>query len=156
MYIWKTQELITDLAEGKMMQWDMTQYLVATTALWYFPGGMCFDPADVEVIDWIIDLAMAAVAGIGIYYCFTVNRRFGNEDFIVRFTVLAWPVTVRWILISIIIYLIMALSFSRYTKLFVFEEWFINLYLIVLEGGYFWVLSNYIKVVARKSVSAAN
>ena len=146
MYIWKTGELVAELSKGEMTQWEMAQYLIATTVVWYIFGGVYYDPSDIEISEWIISLILAAIAATGIYYCFTVNRKYGNKDFIVRFTILSWPTTIRWILIAVAVYILMAIVFRGYLKISTDSLWFVALYEVSLEATYFWILSNYIKM----------
>jgi len=146
MYIWKTGELVSELSEGGMSQWEMTKYLIATTVVWYIFGGVYYDPSDIEISEWIVSLIVTAIAVTGIYYCFTVNRKYGNKDFIVRFTILSWPTTIRWILIAVAVYILMAILFRGYLKTSTDSLWFETLYEATLEVIYFWMLSNYIKM----------
>ena len=150
-YIWKTSKLLEDLSQGEMSQWEMTQYLIATTVLWYVLGGVYYDPSDVEIVEWALNLALAAIAAIGIYYCFTVNRKCGNQEFIVKFTILSWPTTVRWVLIGIAAYFLMAIFFRGYLQVATDGFWFELLYQGSLEVVYFWLLSNYIRRAGRNA-----
>ncbi len=123
----------------------MTQYLIATTVLWYVLGGVYYDPANLEVVDWVLNFILAAVAALGIYYCFTVNRKYGNKEFIVKFTVLSWPTTVRWVFVGIAAYLLMAILFRGYLQRSTDSLLFDVLFQGGLEVVYFWMLSNYIR-----------
>ena len=149
MHIWKTKELISDLSTDKLSQWDMTQYLIATTTLWYVLGGIYYDPTHESAIIWLTNIMSAVIAGIGIYYCYTVNRQFSEKDFIVRFTVLSWPASIRWIIITLVFYLLIASVLGNYSSTFSNSEAFINTYLLIAEVLYFWMLSYYIKTTGE-------
>jgi len=149
MHIWETENLIKELSNGSMTQWDMTQYLIATTVLWYLTGTVYYDPTSVEISEWITRFVIAAVAGFGIYYCFTINRKYGDKEFIVRFTVLSWPVSLRWLLIAVMLYLITATILNRYSKSLTDNYLFDSLFQVALEIIYFWMLSNYIRATGN-------
>lgn len=96
MHIWKTEELVEELAQKKMSEWDMTKYLLAITILLALIDGS-LDFSSFETL-WLVNIWYALLYGVGIYYCFTVNRKIDNKDFIIRFTILSWPVGLRWII----------------------------------------------------------
>lgn len=149
MHLWQTKSLIDELAADQLSQWDVTKYLIATTVLWYTLGGLYYDPSELVLVDWIGNILMGVVAACGIYYCFTINRRIDDKAFIVRFTVLSWPVTIRWILISIIVYISFAFVLSGYSPGVTETHYFINAVAVILEVVYFAMLANYFRWIGH-------
>ena len=142
MYLWKTEELVRELKRGQLSQWDVTKYLIATTMFWYFSGGAYFDPSDVEAWDWITNLLIAVVAALGIYYCYMKNRRGDDKDFIFRFICLSLPVTIRWTVITLTVFLFLVAIYSSFGVSI--NDWGLSFYLIAMTVLYFYMLSLYI------------
>ena len=94
-------------------------------------------------------MVYAVIGGLGTYYCFTVNRNNDNKDFIIRFIVLGWPASIRWILLFFVIYSSLYILYRSVfsSSLTLSNHWVGGMYNFILEVIYFYMLSNYINIV---------
>ena len=150
MHIWNTKDLIAELASGKLSEWEMTQYVIATGVFWSILGGN-ISSSHFETMDWLLNAAYAIITGVGIYYCFTINRKTDNKNFIIRLTVLSWPVALRWLLLTVTSLIVLAFIFRLITgsNKSLTEHWVMDIYMLFLEGLYFIMLAMYIKRVGN-------
>ena len=153
MYFWKTSILASELAENKVSQVEQLKYFLAMSILYAVGTTPVGEASENVLIELLIVLTLTM---LGIFYCFRINKRGDNDQFIVRMVCLSWPITIKIIIFSIILVIV-----SSFTLLFISEELadaifendnFWSLLLALIICIYYWRLGIHIDSVCMYSV----
>lgn len=87
MYFWKAKALARDLKENKVSEKEQMVYYLLVGIAFIIPGNR-----DISWLEWTI-LITGVV--LGTIWCYQVNKRGDNQNFIVRMTCLSLPVLIR-------------------------------------------------------------
>lgn len=162
MYLWKVDSLVEDFKAGKVSQKEEFKYMLfyfiamALAIEPYFYIGYSYNYYDTlgSIVNLVISIS-------GVYYCYTINSKGDNKDFIVRMMCIGTPVLIR-VLVAMILVLI-PLTFvllfleseilpaeyidSEFTETTLLEVVVVSFFSVV----YFWYLSNKLKAVSINS-----
>jgi len=152
MYIWKIKPIIKELAERKMSEWSMVQYLIASVVLITIVGDYT-NILNREPVFGLRTIIYILVGILGVYYCYSVNRKIDNQDFIIRFIILCWPVGLRMaiafyigLLLVYQIYFFFQMSHDSVSTELLFEG-----YGLMYEVASYYVLSIFISKVGKSA-----
>jgi hypothetical protein len=131
MYLWNYKALAQDLKEHKLSSREKLKYLLAIMC--YVPTGLMgsnwipgfyrfiyritnfivFQQAPrvpplkiFNTYNYFTDIATAVIIGIGVLFCFAINRRGDGRNFIERFMCLSIPVTIRISIYSLVVFIL--------------------------------------------------
>jgi hypothetical protein len=111
MYWLNVSKLAEDLREGRVDEKERFKYFVATFVAWTIAARVLFFPGPVTP-DTLLSAAVSLILAVaGIFYCYGVNRRGDNTDFIGRMICLGWPVAVWLLMLFSGLFLIMGFFF---------------------------------------------
>src|SRR5436309_9995005 len=104
MYFWKTKEVVRALKQRTLTQHEKMKYFLATCTLY----ALAFVAAPLGnqtlSIPWLLQSAVIVVLVIaGTLFCYRANRAADDQDFIDRFVCIAWPLTVKIVLIAMVV-----------------------------------------------------
>jgi hypothetical protein len=110
MYFWKVDSLVSDLKQNKVTQKEEFKYILLYGILTTLATNQYF-MTDVShnLYDDIISILSLLVLIIGTYYCYTINSKGDNKDFIVRFILIGLPIVIRLIVIFIPIIILVSI-----------------------------------------------
>jgi len=96
MYLWKSSNLANDLRNNNVTEKDKLKYML----FWVISTAIVSDPAihiDYNYVfnDTILSIVMLIVSIAGTIYCYKVNKKGDNKDFISRYVCLSIPVVIR-------------------------------------------------------------
>lgn len=96
MYFWKVDALVADLKTGAVTQKDECLYILLIVLLLSFATMMSgLKDSPLNVYD-LVDLILTPLLNIlGVLYCYQVNSKGDNRDFILRFFCLGLPAVIR-------------------------------------------------------------
>lgn len=100
-HLWNTGAVATDLARGRVSESDACGYLLALALLYvgeYYLGVFVVPP-----IEWFLLYEFVVVATLtifGMYRCFLANGGNRGRDFILRFTCISLPISVKLSLVA--------------------------------------------------------
>ncbi len=153
MYFWNTRQLAFDLREGKVTQrqqmWYLFAYVVLTTLsillLDWFPSESSF---------WskISDVAVAAVTVVGFLACYQANSRGDDDDFVIRFICMGWPVMRRVLAIAFALGVLFAFVVSIAVPGYV--DPLLDWSGVLIEVSYFALLRSWLIEISGTAMSA--
>jgi len=155
MYFWKIDSLAQDLKNGSLPQSERFKYLLATLIIYavVIELSVLFDePTTIWHI--VQSTFIVAITIAGTIYCYFVNRRGDNQEFIDRFVCLGWVVSVRITLLFLAIYSLYL--FAGYTlggeafEKFAETTNFVDVgFTLLMCGLCYWLIGRHIEKVAR-------
>ncbi len=105
MYFWKIESLTQELKAGGLPQSERVKYLLATVIVYSVVLESSFFFAEPITFLQILQSAFMFVITIaGTLYCYVVNRRGDNQEFIDRFVCVGWVVLVRITALFVVVY----------------------------------------------------
>jgi len=116
MYIWKPSNLAIDLRNDNVTEKEKLKYVL----FWVLATAIASDPVlhiDFEYVlnDTILSIVMLLISAAGTIYCYKINKKGDNKDFISRYICLSIPVGIRalTVLVAIIaIIVVIDISFE--------------------------------------------
>jgi hypothetical protein len=96
MYFWKIDSLTQDLKNGAVPQSERFKYLLATVIAYAAVIELTFlfvEP--ITTLQTVQAVAVIALTIGGTIYCYLLNARGDNQEFIDRFVCIGWVVSVR-------------------------------------------------------------
>jgi hypothetical protein len=153
MYLWKIDSLVNDFKEGKVTQKEELNYIllyVITSLLFTDKFLYIYD-----IYDAIDSIAMLIITIIGTYYCYIVNSKGDNKDFMVRYMIIGLPAGIRIYLIAFLLIIIYSLLFMTQDKL-ESDSYETTLSFVIWSSlsaiVYFWYLSKKIRDVSKINI----
>lgn len=157
-YIWNAKKLAEDLRRGATTEVEKMRYLLILTLVYMVISYEALFVGEAYTLIYTLDwLAFVVISVLGIIYCFRQNEKGDNSDFIARFTCLALPAGVRFLVYSIpativfygVLYGLLTeeqvLSYGS-----IAEAVFFN----VLGIAFYYLLGSYITLTARPGSSS--
>lgn len=154
MYFWKIDSLVQDLKDGNLPQSERFKYLLATLIVYAIVIELSFIFAEpIAALQIVESVSMVALTVAGAVYCYFVNRRGDDHEFIDRFICIGWVVAIRITVFFIAVYcpyLLAGYMFGGETfEHFSESKNFVDVGFILLMGGLcYWFIGKYIKKVA--------
>ena len=162
MYFWNTQQLASDLQEGKVTERQKMWYFFASTVLTAlvieFSG---WPPKEYNAVTMIAIIADVAVTIIGFLFCYQANSSGDDREFVVRFICMSWPVFWRLVAAAIPLALFsMIMVWAVFEKLLGFpaaisDELGIRLDGVLLTVAYFAIIRRWLIKISSGQVVAA-
>lgn len=112
MYIWKIDSLIRDLQNDSLEQKERANYLIAwvTVTAFVLETSYLFEPLSATYLQLGSSAAVVLITAAGTYYCYQVNRRADDWEFLARFISIGWVVGIRLGVFFLIVYTIYAIA----------------------------------------------
>ena len=122
MYLWKIDSLVDDFKTGNVSQWEQFKYcflikLTGIVAGLIAPGRVSLEES------WAIVSAVAVFVFTlaGLSYCYWINSRGDDEDFIPRLVCIGVPAAIR--------------TFAAFTPIYLFSSFLMTLAMAGVYGG---------------------
>lgn len=154
MYFWKIDSLVQELKDGSLPQSERMKYLLATVTVYAAVAELSFLFAEpITALQIFQSVFIVALTVVGTIYCYVVNRRGDNREFIDRFICIGWVVSVRvtalfmgvYFLYIIAGYAIGGEEFERFLD----STSFVSVSFILLVSVLcYWLIGKHIKKVA--------
>lgn len=155
MYFWKIDSLTQELKDGSLPQSERMKYLLATVIVYAVAIEASFLFA--EPITYLRIFQSSFIVAItvgGTIYCYVMNRRGDNREFIDRFICIGWVVSVRVIALFVGVYFLYLIAgyavggeeFEKFLESTSIVD--AGLTLLVCILGY-WLIGEHIKKVAH-------
>jgi hypothetical protein len=153
MYIWNVNALVEDLSNAKIDQKEQVKYVLTYSLL----GLLMADPViykDLEYSVWTFcrSITMVVLVILGVLYCYNINKRGDDKDFILRFACLSIPIFFRISAFVLVIVIILG-SIQGIFQVGLaggIHEVIITIIYIVL---YYLYLSSKMKIVSHKAMA---
>jgi hypothetical protein len=155
MYLWKVDALVADLKTGAVTQRDECLYMLLFMLIISFSTMMfaCKD-SPFNVYD-LMDLILTPLLNVlGILYCYQVNSKGDNRDFILRVCCLGLPVVSRILVFTLPLQILVATVGFILSGSDITDDASIPTTLLEVAGSavimvlYYWYLASKIKAVA--------
>jgi hypothetical protein len=118
MYLWKIDSLVNDFKEGKVTQKEEFKYILLFGIMFTFLTSKFLYIDDIyNIYDTINSISILIITIIGTYYCYLVNSKGDNKDFMIRYMIIGLPVGIRIYLIAFLLIIINTLLFMTPEKL---------------------------------------
>ena len=96
MYLWKVDSLVSDFKTGKVSQFEEFKYILLFTIL----TTLVSDPflyigSSYNQYDAISTFLILGITISGVYYCYQINKKGDNKEFIVRVMCIGLPAGIR-------------------------------------------------------------
>lgn len=154
MYFWKVDSLAQDLKNGSLPQSERFKYLLATVIIYAAVIELTFLFAEPITTLQIVQSALVIAITIGgTIYCYLMNTRGDNQEFIDRFICIGWVVAVRVTVLFIAVYSLYLFTgyavggeaFERFSE----STNFVDVgFTLLMCGLCYWLIGKYIKKVA--------
>lgn len=109
MYLWKVDLLVEDFKNNKVNQTEQFKYMMLFSILMVLVSDpYLYISERYFLFDFINTMVATLLTAWGVYYCFKINAKGDNNDFIVRLMCLGLPVSIRVGVIFAFIYFIVA------------------------------------------------
>lgn len=159
MYFWKIDSLVRDLQSRSLEQSERAKYLIAWISVTAFVLEASFyltEPLPATYLQLGFSAAVILISAAGTYYCYQVNRRADDRDFLARFISLGWVVGIRlgvFFLIVYTIYVIAGYSFmgERFDEFLAPSSIVEILITLVLSVLFYLLVARYIEKTAAGS-----
>jgi len=154
MHLWNTSEVARKLRAGTVTETQVFHSFLVVSVLsalhvnWLFLSwkNLVTLPAGLQA------LALVAIVVAGSTWAFRANGGERGEQFVVRYTCLSVPLSLRLILLKIGIHLLYALPMQWMARgRFVASYWSFTLMEFLLLGGFYLRLHHHFQVIARDS-----
>ncbi|MCK5355604.1 MAG: hypothetical protein KAJ63_10835 [Methyloprofundus sp.] len=158
MYLWKIDSLVEDFRSGNVSQKEEFKYmLLFTIAMALGSDPALYIGTSYNYYDTLSSALILGISVFGIYYCYKLNSRGDDKDFIVRVMCLGLPVMIRLlaVMIPVVIIGVVLETVVLYPES-LNEEAFENTPIQVAStsvfiAAYYWYLSIKIKAVSSKN-----
>ena len=156
MYLWKIDSLVNDFKEGKVTQKEEFKYILLFGIMFTFLTSKFLYIDDIyNIYDTINSISMLIITIIGTYYCYIVNSKGDNKDFMVRYMIIGLPAGIRIFLIAFLLIIIYSLLFTTLEEL-ESDSYETTLSFVIwssLAGiAYFWYLAKKIRDVSNTNL----
>jgi hypothetical protein len=94
-YLWRTDQLVGDLALGHVSEQQKLFYLMADIGLVLLLLYVLIPPSEFDLLVYVEGVVVLSIAMFGIVVSFRKNGASGGDDFIGRFICLALPIFVK-------------------------------------------------------------
>ena len=139
MYIWKTNELSTDIKENKLTEKDWKQYFLASGILITLSMYMIQTVARTNINSLMIEaILMIAITIIGINIAFDANQKNQGTNFVARITALAFPLTIKIVAASFFLGIILGFLNEMDPISTENEEWVYAVFTVLIQIIFFW------------------
>lgn len=158
MYLWKVDSLVEDFKSGSVSQKEEFKYML------FFSIAMVFasDPAlhigeSYNHYDTILSVITLCISIIGVHYCYKINSRGDNKDFLVRVICIGLPVAIRLLAVMFPVLIVAGiLEFFIFYPESLTEEGLKNnpmrvALISAIVAAYYWYLSKKIRAVASNN-----
>jgi hypothetical protein len=123
MRLWSSKKLEKELAEGRLAEWDKAKYIIWPTVITFLLGGPIFlftphygsRPESHTVSLLIGNIVMAVVSFCGIRMGYRENQRIDGRFFIERYSILSFPVWIRFCICFILGLVVLFIVFAALT-----------------------------------------
>ena len=155
MYLWKVDSLVEDFKSGKVTQKEELKYMLLFTIAMALASDPILSMGDsYNYYDTLNSTQTLGISILGIIYCYKINSRGDDRDFILRVMCIGLPVMVR--VLAVMIPVFVAASFVEVFYIYpesVYEETVENTPIQValvpiFMFAYYWYLSVKIKDVS--------
>jgi hypothetical protein len=156
MYLWKIDSLVNDFKEGKVTQKEEFKYLLfyIIISILFMDKVLYIDDV-YNIYDTINSIAMFIITIIGTYYCYLVNSKGDNKDFMVRYISIGLLVGIRIFLIAFLLGIVYSSLFMTPEEL-ESDSYETTILLLIfsslVEIAYFWYLSKKIRDVSKINI----
>ena len=155
MYFWKVDALVADLKTGAVTQKDECLYILLIVLLLSFATMMSgLKDSPFHIYD-LVDLILTPLLNIlGVLYCYQVNSKGDNRDFILRVCCLGLPVVSRILVFTLPLQILAATVGFILSGSDITDDASIPTTLLEVAGSavimvlYYWYLASKIKAVA--------
>jgi hypothetical protein len=156
MYLWKIDSLVNDFKEGKVTQKEEFKYILLFGIMFTFLTSKFLYIDDIyNIYDTINSISMLIITIIGTYYCYLVNSKGDNKDFMIRYMIIGLPVGIRIYLIAFLLIIINTLLFMTPEKL-ESDSYETTISLVIWSSlsamVYFWYLAKKIRDVSSTNI----
>lgn len=112
MYWLNMRKLAVDLREGRVDEKERFKYYLATFIAWNLIVQVFFHFGGPFHLERLIPAALnLSVTILGIFVCYSINKKGDNKDFIGRMICLGWPIGMWVIIGSVSLFLFMLVAF---------------------------------------------
>jgi hypothetical protein len=149
MYLWNVQALTNDFIANKVTQEQKFKYyLLASVLLALIIEILINFPAveDPTLVNGVGSLLIIAITFFGIKWCFAVNAKGDNVEFIDRMTCLGVPITVRILAVYFIVYIVLLATIGMTPELETLSD-------VLIEAVFFKMLTTQIDKIAKGRVA---
>jgi len=109
MYLWKVDELVKDFRLGRVTQLEEFKYmLLFTIAMTLGSDPMLYDSTSYNMYDLINTVLFTVISVLGLFYCYKVNKRGDDKEYIARVMCIGLPVLIRIVILFIPIFILLA------------------------------------------------
>ena len=97
MYFWKVDELIENVKTNNISQKEQSKYVIAFSIIMIIATNPLLAVTKVLTVQNIVaSLIMTVITVFGVYRCYTNNKKSDDNDFILRFFTIGFPVAIRY------------------------------------------------------------
>ena len=114
MYFWRIERLVEDLNRDQISEWEGAKYLIMIGVVFSIATAPVFSIGmEYSWLDTVSTAIIVAATGLGTFYCYRINRRVDDRDFVLRFVCLFVPVTVRLIPVVVLVGILTGILFTE-------------------------------------------
>lgn len=150
MYFWDTKKLANELTSDALTQRNQYKYFLATSILYAIAmAPTTGTDAQTGLFDFVASLLLTIV---GINYCYKINSKGDNKDFIVRMLCLGWTIGFKLFILTTIFLICYVISVSIFVPLdevnfFLYNADFFSILMVFFFIIYYWRISVHMKSV---------
>ena len=145
MYFLSINNLKHDLISKKLTEYDAFLYLVSQSTIIYI-AYLLKTETTTNNFDVFHDITSLFILILATYYCYVCNNKTNGTDFLLRFISISWVVTIRFVLITAILYV--PFSIIRDGK----ETGLIDvIFNITLDIALYYRISHHIKIISNNT-----
>jgi uncharacterized membrane protein len=156
MYLWKIDSLVNDFKEDKVTQKEEFKYVLLYGVIFTFlTDKFLYIDNIYNIYDTIDSITMLIIIIIGTYYCYLVNSKGDNKNFMVRYVSMGIPVGIRIMLIAFPLGIIDALLFMTPEEL-ESDSYQTTKSVVILSSlvaiAYYWYLAKKIRDISNTNI----
>lgn len=158
MYLWKVDSLVKDFKSGKVSQKEEFKYMLLFTIMMAFAmNPALYIGVSYNYYDTLGSVLMFGISIFGVYYCYKINSRGDDRDFIVRMMCIGLPVMIRVSVVIIPIFIMGLILEAVFLDPEYFDEQIVEsrpidiVFMSAFVGAYYWYLSIKIKAISSQN-----
>lgn len=139
MYIWKTDNLSSEIKENTLTEKDWKQYFLAGTILITLSMYMIQTMPRTNMISLMVEaILMVVITVIGINIAFNTNQENNGTNFVARITALSFPLSIKIIAISFVFGIVLGFLNEMDPISTENEEWVYTIFTVLIQIIFFW------------------
>ena len=158
MYFWKIDKLKDDIVNNKLTQKDEFLYVIVWFILFEVALTVsAYTGADENIYDTISTFLDITISLFGIYYAYLKNGANKGKEFLKRYLIISFVVSIRLIIITIPIFFLISVAViatEDLTSLNIdnLEDILVLLYILIANIIYIYLCAKHIKDVADRTI----